>query len=144
MNKTVLNRIIIFFIIGFGFISSSIIILLFKKFGYISIGTAKSCFQNIEGIFFPLIAIIAGFYFSNKYRKAINKCTIHTKEHFFVTLLIIVPISITPSILLVILDTVDSAFRVIDTYKMYGQAFCSAAITYYFADIASAEPQIDT
>lgn len=111
------------------------LILHYKFSGMISNGTAYACLKNLLSIYLPLLGIMCGFYFSLRNNDSSERSANCNREKFAAAILFIGPISILPFIIIFFYDTVDGAFKLIDTYKMYGQTVCSAAITYYFADI---------
>lgn len=117
-----------------GFLASLCALWYVSLGGAVSFDAAQPLLVALLNQYIPLLAILAGFYFSER---ATIKSSVETSAETFLFAIFIVTIWVFgPPILLLATPTVEAAKRLLDTANVLGTSLTSGCLVYYFSKSA--------
>lgn len=131
MIRAVIGRRCILLFILMGFILSFCILTWVGRGGAISYQSAAPVIKKLLAHYLPLLAILAGFYFSERATKEEGAST--TIETFVFALTVVLLWAFGPSALIALSDTIEGAMRILDSFAVIGTSLTSASIAFYFS-----------
>ena len=117
-----------------GFIFSFVILAWVGRGGAISYEAAEPAIKKLLAHYVPLLAILAGFYFSER---AIDARENQTSLETFVFAVIVVGLWVLiPPLLIAFSTTIEAALRFLDSVGVFGTSLGSACLAFYFSKSA--------
>ena len=101
--------------------------------GAISGSTAEAATKGLLEHYLPLLTIAGAFLFSDHRRSNRSRYFVSSTETFAFAFIVVAIWAMLPPLLLVLSDTVEGAFRQLDSFKIFGSSLSVGAFTYYFA-----------
>lgn len=134
MTRSQVGRRIILVLILLGFIFSFMILWWVGRGGAISSETSSSAIKLLIGHYLPLLAILGGFYFSE--RAVVDQGSDTSIETVAFALIIVGLWVLGPPILIAISQTIEGAMRLLDAGAVIGTSLVSACLAFYFSKSA--------
>lgn len=114
-----------------GFLLSFVILAWASSGGAISFNAAEPAIKKLLEHYIPLLAILAGFYFSDRsLEPGDNQTSIET---FIFSVAIVGIWSLIPPILIFFCDTIESGMRLLESVGVLGSSLGSACLAFYFS-----------
>ena len=99
--------------------------------GAISYDSAAPAIKKLLEHYAPLLAIVAGFYFSERATPTEGSST--ASETFILAVVFVGLWVLGPPVLITFSDSIDAAMRLLDSVGAIGTSLTSAAIAFYFS-----------
>ncbi|WP_414158481.1 hypothetical protein ACMGG8_22910 [Pseudomonas sp. BNK-45] len=134
MTRSHVGRRIILFLILLGFILSFVVLWWVGSGDAISPETNSSAIKLLVGHYLPLLAILGGFYFSE--RSVVDQGGNTSIETVTFALIIVGLWVLGPPMLIAVNSTIEGAMRLIDSGAVIGTSLVSACLAFYFSKSA--------
>jgi hypothetical protein len=125
------GRRIIAGLILFGFLGALLSLWFVSRGGAATFETASPIISKLLQHFVPLLAIVGGFYFSERAVEEQGRPT--TVEALILATVLIGCWAVAPSVLLLASDTLPAAMRLLDSVAVIGTSLASACLAFYFS-----------
>ncbi len=129
--SSVVGRRAILALILLGFIASFGVFWWVGRGGAISFPTAAPAIKKLLEHYVPLLAILAGFYFSE--RTLADKGSETSIEAFVFALVVVAIWVLGPPILIAASETIEGALRLLDSVAVIGTSLASLGLAFYFS-----------
>jgi len=134
MIRSVVGRRCLLAVLLIGFVLSFAFLAWVGRGGAISFQAAVPAIKKLLEHYVPLLAILAGFYFSERVATDVGQ---ETSVETFVFATVVVGIwALAPPILIATSDTIEAAIRILETLGVIGTSLTSAALVFYFSKSA--------
>jgi uncharacterized integral membrane protein len=131
MTKSLIGRRIILVLMLSGFILSFIVLWWIGRNGAISFEAAAPAIKVLMQHYLPLLAILGGFYFSE--RAFVDQGGDTSIETVAFALVVVGIWVLGPPILIAISQTIEGAMRLLDSGAIIGTSLVSACLAFYFS-----------
>jgi hypothetical protein len=130
--RTSIGRWTIMGIVSLAAVSSYLLLWYVGRGGAVSEAVRNPAMRSLVSIYLPLIAIMGAFYFGEEVGDGcIDRVT--SRESYFFSLFVISLWTLAPPLFIFFSETVEMAFRAIDTVGAFGQTAAAGAVAFYFA-----------
>ena len=131
MIRSVIGRRTILALILTGAVLSFSVLYWVGRGGAISYAAASPAIKKLLEHFIPLLAILSGFYFSERTSNDEGNQT--SVETFAFALVVVAIWVLGPPILIAFCNTIEAAMRLLDSFSIIGTSLTSACLSFYFA-----------
>lgn len=131
MISSTYGRRVIAGLILFGFVTAFLILCFVSRGGAATFDTVSLVIDKLLQHFVPLLAILVGFYFSERAVDEEGKAT--SIEALVLATFLVGCWSISPAVLLIASETLPAAMRLLDSVAVIGTSLASACLAFYFS-----------
>lgn len=131
MIHSLIGRRTILALILVGFVLSFAILWWVGRGGAISFQAASPAIKKLLEHYVPLLAILAGFYFSE--RAATDEGNKTSVETFAFALVLVGIWVLGPPVLIAVSETIEASMRLLESVAVIGTSLASACLAFYFS-----------
>lgn len=134
MIRSLVGRRALLAVLLIGFVLSFAFLAWVGRGGAISFQAAGPAIKKLLEHYVPLLAILAGFYFSER---AVTDEGQKTSVETFMFASVVVGIwALAAPVLIAVSDTIEAAMRILETLAVIGTSLTSASLVFYFSKSA--------